>query len=231
MSLPEYVISYFVTRHATSVGENAMKTFVLCCGLVLMATTSGRADISMLVDNFNSENGGVGALNYNNFANFTVSNSVSQGGTVDLIGNGFFDFYPGNGLYVDLDGSGNGVPGLLETKQAFVVGTYNLSFDLAGSARGVDDHVDVNFGPFSQTYFLPSTQGYTLFTATVTLTTPSVLSFQNVEPGNIGAILDNVSVVSGAVPAVPEPNTLAIVCVGALGALGYSWRRRRVATR
>jgi hypothetical protein len=225
MSLPEYVFSYFVTRHATSVGESAMKTFVLCCGLVLMATTSGRAD---LVDNFNSENGGAGQLNYNSFANFTVSNSVSQGGTVDLIGNGFFDFYPGNGLYVDLDGSGNGVPGLLETKQTFATGTYNLSFDLAGSARGVDDHVDVNFGPFSQTYFLPSTQGYTLFTATVTLTTPSVLSFQNVEPGNIGAILDNVSVVSAA---VPEPNTLAIVCVGALGALGYSWRRRRVATR
>ena len=47
-------------------------------------------------DNFNAENGGTGVLNYNSFNNWTVTD-----GTVDLIGNGFFDFYPGNGLYVD----------------------------------------------------------------------------------------------------------------------------------
>ncbi len=200
-----------------------MRTFLLCATLLMLAATSGRAD---LIDNFNSENGGVGELNYNSFANFTVANS-NIGGTVDLIGNpGFFDLYPGNGLYVDLDGSGNGVPGLLTSKQTFAPGTYTLSFDLAGSARGVDDNVNVNFGPFSQNYFLPSNQGYTLFTQTVTLTAPAQLSFQNVQPGDIGAILDNVSVIS-TTSIIPEPSTYAMAVLGAIGMIAYGRVRRR----
>ena len=42
----------------------------------------------------------VGALNFTNFPQWTVGD-----GAVDLIGNGFFDFIPGNGLYLDLGGS------------------------------------------------------------------------------------------------------------------------------
>lgn len=203
-----------------------MRTFLLSAALLLLAATSGRG--AGFSDNFNSENGGVGELNYNSFANWTVANASSQGGTVDLVGNGFFDFYPGNGLYVDLDGTGNGVPGLLTTKQTFAAGTYTLSFDLAGSARGVDEDVVVNFGAFSQTYFLPSSQGFTLFTQTVTLTAPAQLSFQNVQPGNVGALLDNVSVLT----AVPEPASLMLACIGTLGGvMGYAWRRKRVAFR
>jgi hypothetical protein len=179
-----------------------MKRNLLIVAALMAVTPAARGN---LIDNFNAENGGVGQLNYNNFANFTVANA-NVGGTVDLIGNGFFDFYPGNGLYVDLDGTGNGTPGILTTKQTFGPGTYDLSFDLAGSARGVDDHVLVTFGSFSKTYFLPSSQGYTLFNETVTLTAPAQLSFQNVEPGNIGAILDNVSVIQ-ATSAAPEPAT------------------------
>ncbi len=197
-------------------------TLVLAA-LALLSGGVGQASAGFF-DNFNSENGGVGQLNYNNFTNWTVANAA-QGGTVDLIGNGFFDFYPGNGLYVDLDGSGNGTPGLLTTKQTFAPGTYNFSFDLAGSARGVDSHVQVNFGPFSQVFFLPSSQGYTLFTETVTLTAPAQLSFQNVEPGDIGAILDNVSV--NPTNVVPEPASLALLAIGAISSLGYGWRRRR----
>jgi hypothetical protein len=34
------------------------------------------------------------------FANWVIGR-----GTVDLIGNGYFDYFPGYGLYVDLDGS------------------------------------------------------------------------------------------------------------------------------
>jgi hypothetical protein len=176
---------------------------------------------------------GVGQLNYDNFANWTVANAASAGGIVDLIGNGFFDFYPGNGLYVDLLGSGNGTPGLLTTKQTFGAGTYALSFDLAGSARGVDNNVDVNFGSFSQDYFLPSSQGYTLFTQTVTLTTAAQLSFQNVQLGNSGAILDNVSVIP-ANATTPEPATLTLLASGicAIGGFGlYPRRRAKIGSR
>lgn len=41
-----------------------------------------------------------GSLNYDDFINWNVT-----GGHVDLIGNGFFDYLPGNDLYVDLTGT------------------------------------------------------------------------------------------------------------------------------
>jgi hypothetical protein len=68
------------------------------------------------------------------------ANWIASGpGTVDLIGETTtstgFDFYPGNGGYVDLDGS-NWIAGTLETIQSFGPGTYTLTFDLSGNARG-----------------------------------------------------------------------------------------------
>jgi hypothetical protein len=195
-----------------------MRKCLFTGALLLLTATPLHAS---LIDTFNSENGGNGQLNYNHFTNWTVANASSNG-SVDLIGNGFFDFYPGNGLYVDLGGSTNGPGGLLTTKQVFGAGTYQLSFDLAGSARGPNENVDVNFGPFSHNYFLPSSQGYTLFSQTVTLTTPSQLSFQNVNSGNIGAILDNVSVTN----VVPEPSSLGLLAMGFLAICGFGvWRR------
>jgi hypothetical protein len=182
----------------------------------------------LLSDNFNTENGGVGQLNYNNFANWTIANSGS-GGTVDLIGNGFFDFYPGNGLYVDLLGSGNGTPGLLQSKAfSFVPGvTYTLSFDLAGSARGVDNDVDVTLGSIlNQTLFLPSSQGYTLFTYQFTVSSPTSanLDFENVQSGDEGAILDNVNL-SGS--SVPDGGNTAMLEAAALLALAAGAARTR----
>jgi hypothetical protein len=115
----------------------------------------------------------------------------------------------------------------LTTKQTFAPGTYNFSFDLAGSARGMDENVVVNFGPFSHNFFLPSSQGYTHFTETVTLTAPAQLSFQNVQPGNIGAILDNVSVNQTQAVAAPEPASLTLLSLGLAGMAGYGLRRRK----
>jgi hypothetical protein len=105
-----------------------------------------------------------------------------------------------------------------------------LSFDLAGSARGVDSNVLVNFGPLSTNIFLPSSQGYTLFNFNVTLSAPAQLSFQNVQTGDIGAILDNVSVIS-AVTAIPEPSPMALAGLGAIGFIAYARHRQRVAVR
>lgn len=69
--------------------------------VMLVLTEAGTAQATVLLsDNFNSENGGAGTLNYAGFVNWTVSD-----GSVDLCGNGFCDFLPGNGLYVDMDGS------------------------------------------------------------------------------------------------------------------------------
>jgi len=77
-----------------------------------------------------------GELNYSGFANWDVS-----GGQVDLMGNGFLDFLPGNGLYVDLAGSGAptagpGTWGRLVSKSPISLTSghaYRLSLDLAGN--------------------------------------------------------------------------------------------------
>ena len=108
----------------------------------LLSVAQPAAATVIFSDDFNAENGGVGALNYTGFANWGVS---GVGETVDLIGNGFFDFYPGNGLYVDLDGS-TGNAGVLTTNSFFGPGSYVLSFNLAGSTRGDTNTVIVRFG-------------------------------------------------------------------------------------
>jgi hypothetical protein len=81
---------------------------------------------------------GEGHLNYN--YNYSFINWDVEDGFVDLIGNGFFDFLPGNGLYVDLAGSsGPTVPnGRMVSKTPFslVAGeSYRLSVTLAGNQR------------------------------------------------------------------------------------------------
>ncbi len=154
-------------------------------------------------DNFNSENGGVGALNYSGFKNFTVTD-----GTVDLIGNNLYDLYPGNGLYVDLDGT-SGQAGVLTTKQSFNLtpGTYNLKFSLGGSQRGDTNIVDVSLGSvFSKTYTLASSDPLTPITEALTVSSPTTasLSFHNRGGDYLGAILDNVSLSNSSTASVPE---------------------------
>ena len=58
-----------------------MKRLVLTWGVLAFAMMGQLKATIIFSDNFNAENGGVGVLNYNSFANWSVS-----GGTGDLIG-------------------------------------------------------------------------------------------------------------------------------------------------
>lgn len=180
-------------------------------------------------DNFDTENGGVGALNYNGFANWNVSN-----GTVDLIGNGYFDFLPGNGLYVDLDGSSFNA-GVLLNQQYLAPGDYTLSFDLAGNHRNTAPELTtaniaivIGGGTGANTSIsLNQNDPFTTYTLDFTVSSlvdPSLiyLTFGAVGGDNIGMLLDNV-VLSDRV-GVPEPSTVAIL---ALGLLGVGFTRRK----
>jgi hypothetical protein len=72
------------------------------------------------------------AFNYSNFLNW----NVPPGYEIDLIGNGFFDFFPSEGLYVDMVGTP--LLGRLESKRQFVLessGSYKLSMKIAGNQR------------------------------------------------------------------------------------------------
>lgn len=73
-----------------------------------------------------------GALSYKAFKEWDVD------GDVDLIGNGLYDFLPGNGLYVDMAGSGPPWRGKLISKRTFKFDngvTYRLFMRLAGNQR------------------------------------------------------------------------------------------------
>jgi hypothetical protein len=204
------------------------KGFGLIVGLVFLAmfaATPSHAGI-LLSDNFNSENGGVGALNYTGFKNWTVSTAPGMSGvgagygSVDLIGNGFYDFYPGNGLYVDLDGSTNNA-GVLATKQTFAAGTYDVSFNLAGNDRGAPNNtVVVTLGSYSTNLSIannaPFSPAYNLI---INTTSPGQLSFHNLGGNNQGAILDNV-----AVSSVPVPPSVLLLAPGLLGLVGMRKR-------
>ena len=188
-------------------------------GLVLMGMISAGSSAQAAIifqDNFNSESQ---ATNYSSFANFNVT-----AGSVDSIGTGFFDFYPGHGNYVDLDGStANQNPaGQISTKSSFGAGTYTLNFLLGGSTRGDTNTVRVALGGFSQDFTLASNAG--LLTESITFSTSGgVLSFTNLGPSdNLGLILDDVTLSS----AVPEPSIWAMMILGFAGVGFVAYRRK-----
>ncbi|SFH60419.1 PEP-CTERM protein-sorting domain-containing protein [Nitrosospira sp. Nsp14] len=153
-------------------------------------------------------------------------------GTVDLHGaGGTYDVLPGNGSYVDLDGSSLD-SGLFSNIVNLTGGTtYLLSFDLGGSQRGNrGETVHVSFGSATASYILNVTDPFSTYTLEFTPGSDGAysLSYLNVGGDNRGAFLDNVSVSSGPVPAssVPEPATYAMLLSG-LGIMGLMARRSK----
>lgn len=195
-----------------------LKSLAIASTFLLAAVAPAQAAV-VFSDNFNAETQG---LNYNGFANFAVT-----AGSVDLIGTGFFDFYPGNGNYVDLDGStaGDNPAGQITTNMIFGPGAYSLSFDLGGSTRGDTNTVLVQLGDFSSMLTLASAVPLTTFSFTFNTAASGALSFANLgRSDSFGLILDNVEVSSSA---VPEPSSWGMLILG-FAITGLALRRRRI---
>ena len=200
---------------------NNWKLAAAAAALLAGVTGAQAANASVVFsDNFNSY---AEQENWAPPANWSVSS-----GSVDLIGETTsgtdFDFFPGNGGFVDLDGSTNAA-GTLTTLGTFGPGKYTLTFDLGGNDRGdVDKTTTISLGDFSTSITLASGAALASHTFTFT-TTGGALSFADLPDSgnqNIGNILDNVNLAT----AVPEPATWAVMMFG-FGGLGAAMRNKR----
>ena len=180
----------------------------------------------VLSDNFNSD---TQMLNWTGDSTFTVvPDPPAQGqSSVDLIGvGGPYDFYPGNGNYVDLDGTtgnGNDPAGVIKSNAAFAAGQYSLTFDLGGNARGASAQTTtITLGSYTDAITLNSGDPLTLYTLNFT-TTGGNLTFTDQGPSDQqGNILDNVTLSSTPIPAALP------LFAGGLGILGlFGLRKKR----
>lgn len=226
-------------RCVVNVRTKTLAASVVCAGF-LGANAASAAVV--LEDNFNQD---MPELSWSGDSVFTsvAFNDTNAGApavaSTDLIGAGSgFDFYPGNGRYVDMDGStgfGN-VPfaGVLQSNTSIVTGAYTLSFDLGGNARGAPAQTtEVWVGSFGTGFeiasvTLSSSAPFTLHSYAFNTPVSGPLTFYELGPSDQqGNILDNVTLISG----VPEPDTSAMLLAG-LGALGLvrrSAKRTRIA--
>lgn len=127
-----------------------------------------------------------------------------DGTNVDIVGDGVYGELcqpPTSGNCIDLDGTDGDSQGVLQTVNGIMLqpGTnYYLSFDLIGSQRGNTTSATVDFGPYHRTFVLTSNDDssgiVTNALVTVNTETMAFLTFTSNTPGNVGTLLDNVSI-------------------------------------
>ncbi len=149
---------------------------------------------------------GAPSLNFTGFANWNVAD-----GFVDLIGTdgagtASNDVLPGNGLYVDLDGSSFNA-GRLESKTEFALtpGTYELQFQLAGSTSNGSNSVAISLGAaFSETVTRAQNAPFSTETRTINVAaaTSGRIVFDNAGNDNFGALLGRVKLTNTTTGAV-----------------------------
>jgi hypothetical protein len=183
----------------------------------MLAGASAAQAVTVFSDNFDADIQGL------NTTSFVQGWSVANG-TVDTIGTGFFELLPGQGNYIDLDGSSSQA-GVFSNSVSLTGGvTYTMSYAISGNMRGAgNDTVDVAFGTASNTHVIGQYDALNTMSLSFTPTTSGSygFSFYNHGGDNQGAILDQVTIT-----AVPEPETYAMLLAG-LAAVGFAARRRR----
>ena len=232
-----------------------MRKVLLAAAAAALASPASAAIVYS--NDFDAENGGNTALNYNGFNGLTVTD-----GTVDLVRSGDFGIScaGGTGSCVDLDGSTSNAGLTSSGSFAFNAGDrvalsylfsgnqrggatdffrtrFNFTSPIAGATFGSESTTfgSVNYGTFYNVpafrldiFNIPPSFGMTDMEFYFIAGSAGSVSFSFEDFGN-----DNVGVIIDSVAlditAVPEPSTWAMLILG-FGVIGAAARRRRAAT-
>jgi hypothetical protein len=123
--------------------------------------------------------------------------TVTQG-NIDIIpSGGQYDFIPGNGLYLDLDGTSSPVPPQIQVNSV-PAGTYSVDIYYAGSRRDDPNSATVTYGSLNGLISLPAGAGpvHQTFNG-VTVTASDKLTITQVEnPDNQGLLILSIKIYS-----------------------------------
>ena len=176
----------------------------------------------MFEDNFDDETQGTPQPSLDQF-------TISGSGTIDVIGTGSFDFYPGNGNYIDLNGTPGAATITTTDPLGMVVGqTYELSFDYGVNLNSAGlEELLFGFGSTTYSLIIEGAIGLTNYVVSFVYDgSGDFLFFADsgvYSPNdNGGPIVDNIQL-----SAVPLP-AAGLLLLGGLGALG-ALRRRKTA--
>ena len=199
-----------------------IRSAMIAATALLAVSTSSHA-VTLFADDFNSNPVGLNGTP----TGWSVSN-----GSVDIIGNGFFDFYPGNGAFLDMDGTTFDA-GRIDTLATFnlVAGQdYTISFDY-GKNGGAAETLNFGIGSGISTLLLPAGGIGSLLSLTFTFTAVATdtnvsLFFEALGNDQQGPVIDNVSLADAPVTPVPLPAALPLLFAGLAGLAALARRRK-----
>ena len=176
--------------------------------------------VSLINENFDTVSQGLKSSPSAVGSFFTVTT-----GNVEVVGPGFADFYPGNGNYVDLNGTTSG--SLTSDPFSLNAGS-TLSFDFA-------KNLDIGTPSPTANIFFGGTQigtvngesSFSPFNYTFLSAASGTLVISSATPGTYGVIIDNVKLDTAT--AVPEPSAIPGMLLFAGGALML--RRKQIAKK
>ena len=221
---------------------NPFARYLFASAFALGSAAAHSATTVLFQDNFNSYGYVLGATSVGPWSTMADFNPATAGGGVDVIGvtstTTNYNFYPGNGGYVDLDGTAPGQgPTYFYTSVNVPVSVgaapqyrFDLTFDVGQNPNGTNRQLVAVIGGAAPGASIFTTSGMPLttfsrsITGTWALGNPIQFGFWTPSSDQQGPIIDNVTL---TVTPVPEPGEWAMMLAG-LGIVGLIARRRRL---